>query len=85
MGEIPTVEELSSQLLEREIELNEKQVTAEERRGGEGRGGSYMVILHLDYYRETLCLYLFLLLYSRSRSSSSYLHPYYATLIVKAL
>jgi hypothetical protein len=37
MGEIPTVEELSSQLLEREIELNEKQVTAEECRGEEGR------------------------------------------------
>jgi hypothetical protein len=35
MGDIPTVEELSSQLLEREIELNEKQVKGKERRGEE--------------------------------------------------
>jgi hypothetical protein len=45
MGDIPTVEELSSQLLEREIELNEKQVTGEE------RSGDYTVIVHvLSYY-----------------------------------
>ena len=46
MGEIPTVEELSSQLLEREIELNEKQVTAEESRGGERRRGGEGRVLH---------------------------------------